>query len=171
MNIYNHTYNLLIISFTHSTFPYWGSKWKIPSKPYPKYTHIPSLVHIDKILHEMFFTIPSISQIAQQLNLDQNIIQSFLDPPISLHITYNSCILFSKCPIIWAIVRNIYHDLPFSYPQCANYVNLSHTCWDMTTPIILLSIFDNPWFIHLYIDRHNKTLCIFLKIPSHPSHY
>jgi hypothetical protein len=99
------------------------------------------------------FAIPSFSQIAQQLNLDQNIIQSFLDPPISLHITNNSCILFSKCPIIWAIVRNIYHDLPFSYPQCANYVDLSHTCWDIT--------FDNPWFIRLYIDRHNKTLCNF----------
>jgi hypothetical protein len=60
-------------------------------------------------------------------------------------------------PNTFAIVKNIYFGLRFSYPQCENYANISHPCENIAPH--LLSFYWRQVFHGLCIDQHNKTPC------------
>jgi hypothetical protein len=68
-------------------------------------------------------------QIIPQFNPWSNIVQLFMDPTINLNDACNISTPFSKCPIHGQLLKTSLLSLPFSQPQCGNYVDLVTLIW------------------------------------------
>jgi hypothetical protein len=88
---------------------------------------------------------PPLHKMVQQLKPWSNNIQWLLDPHNSFNNTNNTSKLFLKCPNTWGIdgniSSNISSNIPFSHPQCANYVD----------PFTPMCIYGHTYYSHVNI--------------------